>query len=72
MAQAVGDKGTLADFDFSRLTLPQKDSASDVVPIKTNIELFRDTCVNWPQNIPEEQKRADKTGACCWQFEWAD
>lgn len=31
-------------------------------------EVFTETCVNWPQNIPVTFHRPDKTGGCCWQF----
>lgn len=37
---------------------------------KTADEVYQDTCVNWPQNTPEKDRHATKTGGCCWQ--WVD
>lgn len=34
----------------------------------TSRKLLEETCVRWPQNIPEASQRETKTGKCCWQF----
>ncbi len=49
------------------------DEKSVIFVDKTAAEVFKSTCVDWPQNsLPVE--RADgkigKTGGCCWQ--WVD
>lgn len=31
-------------------------------------DVFQETCINWPQNIPLRVQRLTKTGGCCWQF----
>ena len=37
---------------------------------RTADEVYQETCVNWPQNTPEKDRHATKTGGCCWQ--WVD
>ena len=34
----------------------------------TAIELFKSTCVAWPQNTPLKDQSIGKTGGCCWQW----
>ena len=64
----VGDKDSLANFDYTKARIPQGDKKSDLDAFLTNDEFFRLTCVEWPQNIPPEQQRLGETGGCCWQF----
>lgn len=46
------------------------DEPSKIFIEQTAEKVFKDTCVDWPQNTPENKQRIGKTGGCCWQ--WVD
>ena len=42
------------------------EGKNKIFPKETNLKVFYDTCINWPQNI--EKPRIGQTGDCCWQY----
>ena len=33
------------------------------------VDVFQDTCVDWPHNTPVIHQKIGDTGGCCWQWE---
>jgi hypothetical protein len=42
---------------------------SIVMPGRDALVVFIETCIEWPQNTPQEKQRIGDTGGCCWQWE---
>lgn len=40
------------------------DGESYILPGRTAREVYEETCMNWPHNLPDRP-----TGGCCWQWQ---
>ncbi len=47
--------------------VPVPDEPSAIFPHRSAKEVFNDTCIGWPQNMPLS-KSYTGTGGCCWQW----